>query len=83
MIGVSDEACWDIGDVAVKAKPDLAMLATQAFEALIANGYGQFDQLIAVLAPAGRLNRLDGQARRLDPMMSGRARRLPRSSQDH
>lgn len=52
MIGVFHEACKDIGGIAVKAKPDPAMLAAQAFKALIANDFGQFDQLIAVLAPA-------------------------------
>ncbi len=52
VIGVFREACSDIGDVAVTARSNPTTVADQAFEALIANGYGQFDGLIAVLAPA-------------------------------
>jgi hypothetical protein len=52
VIGVFHEACGDIGDVALNAKVNPATLADQAFEALITNDYGQFDELIAVLAPA-------------------------------
>jgi hypothetical protein len=52
LIGVFHEACGDIGDVALMAKPNPTTLADHAFEALIANDYGQFDELVAVLAPA-------------------------------
>jgi hypothetical protein len=52
VIGVFREACSDIGDVALTARSNPTTVADQAFEALIANGYGQFDGLIAVLAPA-------------------------------
>ena len=52
LISVFHEACSDIGEVALTAKADPTTLANQAFEALIANDYGQFDELIAVLAPA-------------------------------
>ena len=52
VIGVFREACRDIGDVAPKTKGDPATLADRTFEALIANGYGQFDELIRMLAPA-------------------------------
>jgi hypothetical protein len=52
VIGVFHEACGDIGDVALMAEANPTTLADQAFAALIANDYGQFDQLIAVLAPA-------------------------------
>ena len=38
-----------IGDVALAAKPDATALADQAFEALVANDYGQCDGLIGVL----------------------------------
>lgn len=41
-----------MGEVALKAETSPAILADRTFEALIANGYGQFDQLIRVLAPA-------------------------------
>ncbi len=49
--GVFDAACSDIGEVALKAKADPTILADRAYEALIANDYGQFDELIGVLAP--------------------------------
>jgi hypothetical protein len=52
VIGVFHETCRDIGDVALKAKADPTSLADRAFEALIVNDYGQFDELIRVLAPA-------------------------------
>jgi len=52
VIGIFHQACGDIGDVAVTAKLDPASLADQAFQALIANHYGQYDKLIQVLAPA-------------------------------
>jgi hypothetical protein len=52
VIGVFHEACSDMGEVAVKAKADPTTLADRAFEALIVNDYGQFDQLIRVLTPA-------------------------------
>ena len=52
VIGVFHEACADIGDVARTAKAEPKTLADQAFAALTQNDYGQFDQLILVLAPA-------------------------------
>ena len=52
VIAVFHEACSDIGDIALTAKVEPATLADQAFEALIGNDYGQFDELIPVLAPA-------------------------------
>jgi len=52
VIGIFRKACSDIGDVALKAKVDPRSLADQAFVALIANDYGQFDALIPLLAPA-------------------------------
>ena len=52
LIGIFREACGDMGDVSLKAGADPTSLADQAFAALIANGYGQFDELIRVLAPA-------------------------------
>jgi len=52
VIGVFHEACRDMGDVTLRAKADPTSLADQAFAALIVNGYGQFDELIRVLAPA-------------------------------
>lgn len=46
------QACRDIGDVAPKAEADPRALADRAFDALGANDYGQFDDLVCVLAPA-------------------------------
>ena len=51
VIGIFREACSDIGDVAPKTKADPATLADRVFEARVANGYGQFDGLIRMLAP--------------------------------
>ena len=52
VIGVFHEACNEIGDVSLEAKVGPEELAGRAFDALITNGYGQFDDLISVLAPA-------------------------------
>jgi hypothetical protein len=52
VIGVFHEACRDIGEVALKAKAHPTTLADRAFEALIVNDHGQFDELIQVLTPA-------------------------------
>ena len=52
VIGTFHETCHDIGDLARKAQADPEILADQAFDALVANDYGQFDDLISVLAPA-------------------------------
>ena len=49
VISVFHDACSAIGDVALAAKPDATTLGDQAFEALVANNYGQFDGLIGVL----------------------------------
>ena len=46
------QACADLGDVAVLAKTSPVALADQAFDALVANDYGQFDGLIPALAQA-------------------------------
>jgi Family of unknown function (DUF6880) len=52
VISVFHDACSAIGDVALAAKPDATALADQAFEALVANDYGQFDGQIGVLTTA-------------------------------
>ena len=52
VIGIFHEACNDIGDLALKTEAEPTALADQAFDALVANDYGQFDELISVLAPA-------------------------------
>lgn len=45
-------ACADLGGIAASAKPDPESLAAQVFAAIQANDYGQFDGLIATMAPA-------------------------------
>lgn len=45
-------ACGDLGPLAERARPDPAGLADRVFEARLDNGYGQYDGLIATLAPA-------------------------------
>jgi hypothetical protein len=52
VIGVFHKAVADLGAIAAIAKPDAVQLADQAFAALIDNGYGQYDPLIAALTPA-------------------------------
>jgi hypothetical protein len=52
VIGVFRAACGNIGEVALAAKIDPTTLADRTFGALITNDYGQFDELIEVLAPA-------------------------------
>ena len=46
------QACRDLGGVASSAGTNPTILADRAYEALLANDYGQFDELIRVLAPA-------------------------------
>jgi hypothetical protein len=45
-------ACSDLGLLAERARPDPADLANRVFNARLDNGYGQYDGLIATLAPA-------------------------------
>ena len=52
MISVFRAGRGNIGDVALAAKTDPTILADRAFDALITNDDGQFDELIEVLAPA-------------------------------
>ena len=45
-------ACRDLAPLAQAAKPDPVALADRVFEARNDNGHGQYDELIAILAPA-------------------------------
>jgi hypothetical protein len=45
-------ACSDLGTLATKAKPDPGGLAERVFSSIIDNGYGVFDELVAVVFPA-------------------------------
>lgn len=51
VIGEFRTACGDLADIAAFARPDPRALADRTFEAICANDYGQYDDLIARLAP--------------------------------
>ena len=52
VVGIFHAAVDDLGEIAVAAKPEPEALANQVFDALIDNGYGQYDYLIRSIAPA-------------------------------
>jgi hypothetical protein len=52
VIGIFHDGVSDLGRLAEAAEGDSKELADRAFEALIANDYGEFDGLIATLRPA-------------------------------
>ena len=49
---VFEQAVTDLGEIATAAQPEPARFADEVFQALTDNGYGQYDDLIGVLAPA-------------------------------
>jgi hypothetical protein len=66
--GIFHAACQDLGELAQKAQPDPQRLADQVFSALIVNDYGQFDGLIALVAPALGQNGIQHLRRRIDEL---------------
>lgn len=48
---VFQQACADLGPLAVAAKPASTALADQVYDGVTANDYGQYDGLIGLLAP--------------------------------
>jgi len=52
VIDVFHTACSDLGNIARLARTEPKGLADHAYQALVKNGYGQFDGLVEVLAPA-------------------------------
>ncbi len=52
VIGIFHQSCADLGEVAKAAGPQPEPLARQVFDALQDNGFGQYDGLIAIIAPA-------------------------------
>jgi hypothetical protein len=50
--GVFRAACEDLGDLAIKARPDPHALAEQVFAAVTKNDFGEFDKLIPSIFPA-------------------------------
>jgi len=52
VIGVFHRGCADLAALAAAARPDPTALADRVFAAVEDNGYGQYDDLIPLLAPA-------------------------------
>lgn len=52
VIDIFHQACADLGALAKIVRPDPKALARQVLDALQDNGYGQYDDLIALMAPA-------------------------------
>ena len=52
VIGIFHQACADLGEVAKATGPEPEALARQVLDALQDNGFGQYDGLIATIAPA-------------------------------
>lgn len=52
VIGIFHDACADLAAIADSAPPDPEKLADRTFDAICQNDYGQYDDLIALLAPA-------------------------------
>ena len=52
VISIFHAACRDLGEMAQAAKASPEVLAEQAFNMLLDNDYGQYDELIRVLSPA-------------------------------
>lgn len=52
VIGIFHQACADLGELARTAGPEPEALARQVLDALQDNGFGQYDGLIAIIAPA-------------------------------
>ncbi|MFC3569913.1 DUF6880 family protein [Paracoccus simplex] len=52
VIGIFHQACADLGQLAEKVRQDPQALAGTVLDALQDNGYGQYDGLIGIMAPA-------------------------------
>jgi len=52
VIGIFHQACADLGQLAATVRPDPHALAGTVLDALQDNGYGQYDGLIGIIAPA-------------------------------
>jgi hypothetical protein len=65
---VFSTACGDLGPLARAANPDPVALASRVFAALQENDYGQYDDLIAALAPVLGNKGLDDLKRRISEL---------------
>ena len=52
VIGIFHEACADLGKLAATVRPRPQVLAEAILDALQDNGYGQYDDLVAIMSPA-------------------------------
>lgn len=52
LVDIFRQGCHDLAALAEAARPDVPALADQVFDSLCANDYGQYDELLAALAPA-------------------------------
>lgn len=52
IIGIFHNACEDIGHIAAHTNTDPVILADRVYDALIANDYGQYGNIIVITAPA-------------------------------
>jgi hypothetical protein len=59
VIGIFHDACADLATLAAAAGPDPVALADRVLTAIQGNGYGQYDDLISLLAPALGADGLD------------------------
>jgi hypothetical protein len=68
VIGVFQDACALLGEIALAAKTPPTALTDAAFEALCDNGYCQYDGLIAILTPALGAEGLELLKQRIETM---------------
>jgi hypothetical protein len=78
VMAVFQSACRNLGEIATAANAVHIVLAEQAYRALIENEYGQYDGLIAVLAPALGATGLD-HLKQLILKLSQEPRQKPRA----
>ncbi|MDN2584373.1 DUF6880 family protein [Aquibium sp. ELW1220] len=52
VIGIFHQGCNDFGEIALAARSRPGALAEEILQALQDNGYGQYDELIAIMSPA-------------------------------
>lgn len=76
---VFQQACEDLGTLAVAAQPSPAELAERAFSALCANDYAQFDGLVRGLSPALGIEGLTLLRQKVADLSAAPAERPPKS----
>jgi hypothetical protein len=71
VITVFHQACADLGALVESSQPTLGLLVDTAFDALCENRFGQFDELISVLAPTLEYDGLEQLKRRFETLAEG------------